>query len=288
MARNLTSVPNTGTPDSDYPVGKIINAIPPDPGTPVIEELYGDIVQFFHKLMRTAGISHNGLPENETQGFQFIQALAYYIRTLQATETSKGTLEIATYLETQAGIDNQRAVTPFGLEQKTATNARKGILETATNVEAQAKSSTSHIITPSNLAALGASSVFAGLIQLATNAETITGTITSRAVTPANLAAKDAGLIRKLIDIGDWNMDLTTSVSKAHGLTRTKIRSVQVLIRNDADSACYPFLNDHGSSAINIGSTYVEIIRSTGGVFDSSNFDSTSYNRGWILIDYIN
>lgn len=112
MARNLTSIPDIQAPDADYPVGRIQNEDAPIVGTPIIEELYGDPVQFFHKLLRLAGITHNGLPENETYGFQFIEALAYYVRTLQATEVSKGTLEIATQSEVDAGMDTSKAVVP--------------------------------------------------------------------------------------------------------------------------------------------------------------------------------
>jgi len=115
MARNLTSIPDIQAPDADYPVGRIQNEDAPIVGTPIIEELYGDVVQFFHKLIRLAGITHNGLPENETQGFQFIEALAYYVRTLQATEALKGTLEIANQPEVDAGMDTAKAVVPFYL-----------------------------------------------------------------------------------------------------------------------------------------------------------------------------
>ncbi len=290
MARDLTTIPNITPPDSDYPNGRILNASPPAAGTPVIEELYGDVVQFFHKLMRAAGISHNGLPENETQGFQFIQALAYYVRTLQASEILKGTLEIATASETQAGIDNLRAVTPAGLESKTATTSRKGILETATDAEAQAKTSLLHILTPSNLAALGASTVFAGLIELADNAETLAGTSHSRAVTPSSLTAKDAGIIRKIIDIGDWNMVSTGSVTKTHGLNFTKIRNIQVMIRDDSGTVIWPLdtflVESAGSYAMDSGA--ILLTRTATGLFyTTGSFISTSYNRGWIIIEYL-
>jgi len=150
MARNLTTIPNIVPADADYPNGRILNAVPPDAGTPVIEELYGDIVQFFHKLMRTAGISHNGLPENETQGFQFIQALAYYVRTLAASVSEKGVVELATGAETQAKLSALLAVTPAGLGSLVASQTLAGLAELATESEARAFDST-RILTSSIL-----------------------------------------------------------------------------------------------------------------------------------------
>lgn len=70
-----------------------------------------------------------------------------------ATTTVSGKVELATDVETQAGTDTTRAVTPFGLAAVIATTAAKGIVE------------------------------------LATNAETLTGTDAVRAVTPAGLAS---------------------------------------------------------------------------------------------------
>lgn len=151
MARNLTSIPDIQAPDADYPVGRIQNEeTTPTPitGTPVIEELYGDIIQFFHKLIRLAGISHNGLPENETNGFQFITSLTAFVRTVLASTTSRGAVELADNAETQAGLDSQRAVTPAGLESKTATTTRKGIAEVAILNEAIVGTDNERIITP--------------------------------------------------------------------------------------------------------------------------------------------
>jgi hypothetical protein len=98
---------------------------------------------------------------------------------------------------------------------------------------------------------------------------------------------------RKVLEIGDWNMDSTTSKSVAHGLDSTKILSVSVWVRNDADTARYPL--DWINSLLPatnlyttkyISSTDVVMQTSTGSPFDNANFDATSYNRGWILIEY--
>lgn len=75
--RILADIINTEAPDTDYVNGRIRNRndISGDPGTPVIEELYGDIVQFFQKLLILAEITANDLPDNETNGHQTLEAL---------------------------------------------------------------------------------------------------------------------------------------------------------------------------------------------------------------------
>ncbi len=110
----------------------------------------------------------------------------------------------------------------------------------------------------------------------------------------AYIDLKTGGLNTKIIDIGDWDMDATLSVSIPHGLTYSKIRSVKALIRNDADSAVYDFSSVNNAVTETAGNfvyatvTDVAITRATTGFFDSTGFDSTSYNRGWIVIRHIN
>lgn len=123
MARALTSIPDIDAPNAEYPSGRIRNEDSPVVGTPIIEELYGDIIQFFHKLIRLGGITLNGLPESETNTFQLIEALQSYIRTVSGTEALKGVWQSASNAEVQAGLLTSKIVTPVGLQSKIATNA---------------------------------------------------------------------------------------------------------------------------------------------------------------------
>jgi hypothetical protein len=99
-------------------------------------------------------------------------------------------------------------------------------------------------------------------------------------------------IYRKILNIGDWNMDSTASVNVAHGLNLSNIRSVNVLIVDDGNTKIMP-LNYYyiaGSSTSGtwlITATDVGLGRVTGGDFDNNAFDATSYNRGWIIIDYV-
>lgn len=136
-------------------------------------------------------------------------------------------------------------------------------------------------------------------------------------------------LMKKVIEIGDWDMDTTDSVNVAHGLTLSKIINVRAIIRDDADTDRRPldtpprmesdFFSFTGNGTaifdikatvygrISLDSTYVVLERyadqtvadsgtsqgisflartSFVGQFDSSSYNATSYNRGWIVIEY--
>jgi hypothetical protein len=100
-------------------------------------------------------------------------------------------------------------------------------------------------------------------------------------------------LNRKLIDIGDWNMDSTGTLNVAHGLTYTKIRGVFGVIRDDAGTNYYPLTTGYDiassmdASIYAFDTTNIKLTRKASGFFDSVNFDSTSYNRGWITVEYV-
>lgn len=70
----------------------------------------------------------------------------------QATTTRKGIIELATQTEVNNGTDNQRAVTPTTLANRTATESRKGVIEIATQAEVDAGTDDSRAVTPAKLA----------------------------------------------------------------------------------------------------------------------------------------
>lgn len=106
----------------------------------------------------------------------------------------------------------------------------------------------------------------------------------------------EAGIItlsKKIIEIGAWNMDATDQVFVNHGLADfTKVRSVTVLILNDAGSGSVPIngissggvLDGGGVEAVN--SVNVALRRVSGGFFDGTPvYDDPSINRGFITIE---
>jgi len=107
----------------------------------------------------------------------------------------------------------------------------------------------------------------------------------------------DYGLRRKTIEMGDWNMDSTGFLNVTHGLnysdTWKGTRHAEFTVRNDADDVYYVdgafssqamLADDIAVSGVT--NTKVVIIRREGASFDSSNFDSTNYNRGWVTLWY--
>lgn len=111
-------------------------------------------------------------------------------------------------------------------------------------------------------------------------------------------------LSNKIIPIGDWNMDSTSSVLITHGLDYTKIKSINVIIRNDSDTERLPLLPIVGSNLFAGGtfefdstSIFLRCFANaeatsffngaTTSAFDNTNHDSTSYNRGWVNIEFV-
>lgn len=104
----------------------------------------------------------------------------------------------------------------------------------------------------------------------------------------------DAGgtlLQPEVIQIGDWNMDADMTKTVAHGLAdHTKVRMINVLIRDDT-GVVWPMFqqldDDTGPGTpqgyIYCDGTNVVMSRGSGTFWDQVLFDSTSYNRGWIL-----
>ena len=106
-------------------------------------------------------------------------------------------------------------------------------------------------------------------------------------------------LIVKVFEIGDWDMsDATGDSTKdlTHGMGTTwykTVRLVQCMIRRDDDGYVYPL--DRLVSTVNgdtvggvsaITETIINLSRVTGGYFDNADFNSTSYNRGWVTAWY--
>ena len=72
--RKLKFNPNVITSDPNYPNGRVRNNTGTGNGTPVNESVYGDIHVNKDKLMDLYGIVPNGLPDNEVNGYQIIEA----------------------------------------------------------------------------------------------------------------------------------------------------------------------------------------------------------------------
>lgn len=61
--------------DADFPFGAIINETDTQDGTPVVREIYNDTLVNDYKLLEEVGITPTGAEDNETSGYQILEAL---------------------------------------------------------------------------------------------------------------------------------------------------------------------------------------------------------------------
>lgn len=99
----------------------------------------------------------------------------------------------------------------------------------------------------------------------------------------------------KEIEIGDWNMNYSAAgsdtVSVAHGLSATEWKTARdfgAIIRNDLDTEYSDFTSKdtaaNGQMNFYIESTNFVLYHRPN--FNTTNYDATSYNRGWITFMY--
>jgi hypothetical protein len=103
-------------------------------------------------------------------------------------------------------------------------------------------------------------------------------------------------LRKRVILIGDWDMNATSFLNVPIGITGSdifKIREISVLIIDDLESKLYFIDADPNNADVRQGkvdsvdqSFGVALSRKTGGFFDSTLYDATSFNRGHITITY--
>ena len=108
--------------------------------------------------------------------------------------------------------------------------------------------------------------------------------------------AETRPILKKIIDIGEWNMDATSQVSVAHNLNAgfRKIKINKAIVRYDDDSRYFSLIGGNVDGHFDGWILYsditnFELFRRTGGEFDHVDFNgtaSTVANRGWIFIEY--
>lgn len=113
MAIDLTDKQNVNPSDADFPFGDVRDKTPLVPGTKWDRSTMSDYIQFFHKMMSVAGLSYNGLLDNETNDWQFFEALQSVLPKKymkQITSDFDGEVVTITRSEIEAAFGN---VTPF-------------------------------------------------------------------------------------------------------------------------------------------------------------------------------
>ena len=140
------------------------------------------------------------------------------ISTVDATETAKGIVELATAAETTTGTDATRAVHPAGLKvelDKKANLASPTFTGTPAAPTAAAGTNTTQVATTAfvHAATPDATEAAKGVVELATAAETTTGTDATRAVHPA-------GLKVELDKLKHWDLNGTKLTAQESGGTK--------------------------------------------------------------------
>lgn len=204
MARNkgtLTNIDNSNP--ADYPNGRIQDNTGAGNGTPVNEFVYGDIHEFFAKAMRLYGINFNALPDNENNGYQYLDAIIALASkndfTLEMTSVSTvlrvqlklGSLKNDETFIVRAAADKTTETTIEGALDSTVKNVtfvggdfKAGeylrLVNTATSVL---------LIRMVDAFNLDVVATEQGYLKAADTAETIAGILTNKGVTPAAFKA---------------------------------------------------------------------------------------------------
>ena len=98
----------------------------------------------------------------------------------------------------------------------------------------------------------------------------------------------------KVFEIGGWNMDAVGTIAIPHTLNRANIRSISAIIQNDLETVSYDFAGTIRSPASEEVDTFIlsdatafQILRGADDLrFNTTGFNSTSINRGWITCWY--
>ena len=86
--RTIKQLPVPQDQDPRFPFGTIQNENEDGTvlGTPVVREIYGDILTNFYAILRDAGIVPNGTEDNDDNGYQFLEALKKFTNNLNDIE----------------------------------------------------------------------------------------------------------------------------------------------------------------------------------------------------------
>ncbi len=127
---------------------------------------------------------------------------AWFVQIGSATETSEGSVELATDTETQTGTATDKVITPANLTARTATTARTGIVEIATDGEAVTGTSDAVVMTPGTSTAqlaeppaIGGTTAAAGDFTTLSASELITATGGQIAFPASQNASADANTL---------------------------------------------------------------------------------------------
>ena len=72
--------------DAKFPFSTILNETETNSGTPVIEEVYGDILTNIYKLLQVVGVTASETQDSDTSQYQILEALKLLPNSLNDIE----------------------------------------------------------------------------------------------------------------------------------------------------------------------------------------------------------
>lgn len=231
--RNKATLQQINNSDpSNYPNGRIKDNVGAG-GTPINEFVYGDFHEMKDKLMRLYGIVHNNLPDNETNGYQFIEALVALASKNDFTlplSLSNGVLTLPVKLGRL--LNNESFVLLSSSTFNNSITSITGILDNVTknvtvigNVKpgeyVKFINTSTNVIIVRDVNSINIDSVNSdlGYLKSANGTETNGGSISNKAVTPLSFAQSFIeringntstnflanGSRNGLLSVSDWN-----------------------------------------------------------------------------------
>lgn len=165
---------------------------PPDAAWTQVDSLSFNGTSDYPPVLELAYIE--ATPNNYWIVSENISSIERVDSTNDTTKARVGVIALATTAQAQAtsGHNDDRAITPLTLAQRTATETRTGIAEIATQAEANSTTEDTRIITAKKLNDRLATETMRGVAEIATQAETNGSTVDDRIVTPKKLNARKA------------------------------------------------------------------------------------------------
>lgn len=286
MAYSLANKPNTDAPDGSYNYGKIRDNDGSYNGTPVNTLVYGDFHQFFSKLMDAAGVTANELPDSDDDGYQLYQAFQRAGR--REMKPLLGILA-ETFIGDPSALT--APISPYAFLGLTWNIGMTILLP-------------GYVYYNEELffcgGFTGSISDTAVFTKVADNIIVVTDAVSGSGdfdyadllFYQSTTVSNPNKVIKKVIPIGNWNMNTTAGVNITHGISdSTKIVSVSVSIISDNSGV----VSDLAKPLDNVtpvaggyfaSATLILLTRVTGGYYDQVAYDTAVFNRGYVTIEY--
>lgn len=290
--KKLQNVPTIGAPNSDYPKGFI------NPGvTKVSSDIYGDIVETVHKMVANSNITENDVKDNVTNGHQILQAVEYMAKskkyhTAELTVAVDKTLalpvpfDLSKVYGVSSGGNNLEKITIA--QTLPANNIFSVFIYFVDGVTIEAVAGDPNSINIGNLDIYNIPELT--LVEF-TKDNSVDETWTPKIIW-SNSYSKDM-IQRKIVILERWDMDSIATFEVDHMLPTTcLIVGCQATILSDT-GVQYPLncisagVVQGGIVGYNLTSGTISFTRLASGIFDSTDFNDGTIDRGFAVIDFI-